>query len=125
MLTVQVLNVTMNQNCIASRIFSVQTVLATSPRRLCRFSTFDCKVTRLILCNLLFIYLFIFGICSNMIFFSTMSTVNNVSQFAFKSCLKALFVWSSVLFSAGRLFYMRDEEFKATSEYFVTAVDSR
>lgn len=68
MLIVQVLNVTLNQNCIASRIFSFQTVLATSPRRLCRFSTFDCKVTRLILCNLLFIYLyiyiFIFGICS-------------------------------------------------------------
>ena len=46
MLIVQVLNVTMKQNCIPKRIFSVQTVLATSPRRLCRFSTLDYKVTR-------------------------------------------------------------------------------
>lgn len=124
-LIVQELNVTMNQNWIASRIFSFQTVLATSPRRLCRFSTFDCKVTRLIFCNFLFIYLFIFGMCSKHDFFSTMSAINNMSQFAFKSRLNALFVWSSVLFSAGRLFYLRDEEFKATSEYFVTAVDYR
>ena len=68
MLIVQVLNVTMKQNCIPKRIFSVQTVLATSPRRLCRFSTLDYKVTRLILCNPLFIYLFLVDVRS-MIFF--------------------------------------------------------
>ena len=68
MLIVQVLNVTMKQNCIPKRIFSVQTVLATSPRRLCRFLTLDYKVTRLILCNPLFIYLFLADVRS-MIFF--------------------------------------------------------